>query len=696
MNISIIGPSKKFFSGLSAYTICLANALSKSNEVSVVLLRNLLPRFLYPGKGHLGRQDYSLDFLPAIKTYDGLDWNSPRSWFRAYRFLKRQGPEVIVMQWWTSSVVHMQLFLAIANRLRIKARLILEMHEIVDPLEESILPIRLYSRIMGRLLMNRADAFVVHSASVKDKVAEIYHLSQDKISVIPHGLYEHYQRDYAREAVKQELGIKEEFVILYFGLIRKYKGVPYLVEAFDKLPQDIARYSRLIIAGEDWGDETSLAGRIDSSPYREQITYKPEFVPDGMIPKYFSAADVVVLPYLRTAGSGVASIAMAHGKPMITSDLETMRECLAGYEGAVFVPPGDSAAISERLLEMYGQCQSGKSMIYSPPQNTWDEIARQYEGIIAKISGRLSRTEREVSASPKVSIVVLNWNGGGDVIECLKSVRDIDYPDYEIIVVDNGSTDGSVAEIGQKFPDIKVIENSENLGFAEGNNVGIRAATGDYIMLLNQDTVAGKSMLKDLVQVMEADDNIGIVGPMILYYDEPDKIWCAGSKLHFAYASHIGKGARKEFFTRSCSVDYIAGCAMLVKKEVLNKIGLLASEYFLYFEDADFCLRARKAGYKCVYVPSPTVWHKATGEWITNPTQAYYYMRNAIVFAKRALSGLKEFIFIAGQFFLMFPYNSLRLAARGKFGLTKHLFRGLRDGAGYSLFREPAEQSSKK
>lgn len=385
MNICIVGPSKRFFSGLSAYTICLANALSKHNNVSVALLRNLLPKFLYPGRGHLDRQDYSLNFLPGIETYDGLDWNSPPSWFRAYRFLKRQKPDVVVMQWWTSSVAHMQLFLAIVNRLKIKAKLILEMHEIVDPLEESILPIRLYSRIMGRLLMSRIDAFVVHSASVKSQVAEIYHLRDNRVFVIPHGLYDVYHQDYDQVVAKRELGIEEGFTILYFGLIRKYKGVPYLVGAFNKLPQDIARRSRLVIAGEDWGDETSLGDVINLSPYKEQITYNPQFVPDDIIPKYFSAADVVVLPYLRTAGSGVANIAMAYGKPIITSDLETMRECLEGYKGAMFTPVGDSAAIAKRLMEIYTQCKSGKSMLYNPPQNTWDEIAKRYREIIEQL-----------------------------------------------------------------------------------------------------------------------------------------------------------------------------------------------------------------------------------------------------------------------------------------------------------------------
>ena len=285
--------------------------------------------------------------------------------------------------------------------------------------------------------------------------------------------------------------------------------------------------------------------------------------------------------------------------------------------------------------------------------------------------------------SSKVSIIILNWNGGEDVLECLKSVKDIDYPDYEIIVVDNGSTDNSVEEIKRSFPDIKLIQNNKNLGFPGGANVGIRAATGGYIMLLNDDTVVARNILKDLVEAMGSNASIGIAGPMILYHNEPDKIWCAGMQLHLlGYASSIGKGLNKELFNKSCFVDYIS-CALLIKKEVIDKIGLLDPEYFLYSEDADFCLRAKNAGYECIYVPSPTVWHKATKEWITNPTQAYYYMRNAIVFAKKNLTGLKKFIFITSQFILMLPYNSLRVIRKGDSRLIKYLLKGLKDGIAY-------------
>lgn len=385
MKICVVGSSKRFFSGITAHTIFLANALAKENEVCVILLRKLLPEFLYPGQKHLRRDDYLIDFADGVDVYDGMDWNSPLTWLRAYQFLKRHKPDAIIMPWWTSSVAHMQLFLVWANKLKIGAKLILEMHETVDPLEERILPIRLYAKVASRLLMRAADAFTAHSTSVREQIAQTYGISKDKIFVKPIGLYEDYKRDHDRALAKRELGVEEQFVILSFGSIRKYKGVPYLVKAFSALPETVANNSILIIAGEDWGEENELDKLIESSPYRQRIIFNPSFVPDYMLPIYFSAADVVVLPYLRTCGSGIAHIAMVYGKAIITSDIEPMRELLEGYQGARFTSAGDSSAIKEKLLEVYERQKLEGVPLYSIPRNTWDKIAIGYREIMERL-----------------------------------------------------------------------------------------------------------------------------------------------------------------------------------------------------------------------------------------------------------------------------------------------------------------------
>jgi GT2 family glycosyltransferase len=286
------------------------------------------------------------------------------------------------------------------------------------------------------------------------------------------------------------------------------------------------------------------------------------------------------------------------------------------------------------------------------------------------------------------SIVILNYNGGEDVIECLESVRNIDYPSYEIIVVDNASTDNSVESIRKKFPEVKIIQNETNLGFAEGNNVGIREANSHYVMLLNDDAVVGKNILKDLTAAIEERKNIGMAGPTILYYNDPDRIWFAGGRVNlFGYLSNWGKGLARGSCSSARLVDFLSGCSVLIKKEVIDKIGLLDAEYFLYFEDVDFCFRAKKAGYECLYVPSPTVWHKVTPSWITNPVQAYYYTRNPIIVAKKNLTGWRKFVFILSQFFPLFPYYCFKFARRDA-RIVKYLLKGLKDGMAYYFFNK--------
>ncbi len=376
VKICIVGPSKRFLSGISYYTIRLANALSASSAVSVICFRELLPRFLFPGRAHVGKDLSPLDFSPEVKVFDKMDYNNPLTWYNSCRYLKKVKPDVIILQWWTSSVSHMLLLLKMMGLL-LKSKLIIEFHEVVDPLEESILPIRIYSRLMGTILRKNLNAYIVHSTSDKFLVSERYKIDPQKIHVIPHGLYDHYGKSIENRKAKELLSIKEEFVVLSFGLIRKYKGIPYLIRAFEQLPENTARRSRLLIVGEIWEERDELIKQIKSSIYREKITLVDEYIPDDIIPVYFSAADVVVLPYTRASQSGIAHIAMSFGKLIIASEVGGLKESMGNYSGASFVPPMDSDAIKHLLIENFG-CEK----IYNSPALGWDKISEQYYKII--------------------------------------------------------------------------------------------------------------------------------------------------------------------------------------------------------------------------------------------------------------------------------------------------------------------------
>lgn len=379
--VCIVGPSKKFLSGISYYNIRLSNCLSNTYNVAVICFRNLLPRFLFPGNKHVGKDLANIGYNDRTRVYDGMDYNNPFTWYGAYRFLKQEKPDIIVLQWWTSSVAHMHILISAMNSLFIGSKLFIEFHEVVDPLEESILPIRVYSRVMGRLLVKKADVYITHSESDKKLIAEKYRIAADRIHVVPHGLYDHYKDIPGKEASRQKLGFKDEYIILSFGLIRPYKGIPYLIKAFGNLPEEVASRSRLLIAGEIWEDRDQVENAILSSRYREKITLIDSYISDDDIPAYFSASDVVVLPYLRASQSGVAHIAMAFGKPIIVSKVGGLEESMSDYRGTFFIPPADTMAITEAILKTY----KDRPGDFEPPKRGWDEIENRYKAIISDI-----------------------------------------------------------------------------------------------------------------------------------------------------------------------------------------------------------------------------------------------------------------------------------------------------------------------
>lgn len=269
-----------------------------------------------------------------------------------------------------------------------------------------------------------------------------------------------------------------------------------------------------------------------------------------------------------------------------------------------------------------------------------------------------------------VAIVILNWNGKKDTLECLESVYSLQFTVecIKIIVVDNGSTDGSVAEISKRYKqslrpyglkDIKILRNHQNLGFAEGNNVGIKEALengADYVMLLNNDTLVGENLMEELLKVAESDPQIGMVSPKIYFapgfefhkdrYQENERgkvLWYAGGMIDWnnVYGSHRGVDeVDKGQYEKTEETDFATGCCLLVKREVFEKIGFLDGRYFFYLEDLDFCQRAKRAGYKIIYAPKAVLWHKnaASSGRPGSPLHEYYQTRNRLLFGFRSAS----------------------------------------------------------
>ncbi|WP_245249632.1 glycosyltransferase [Methanolinea mesophila] len=367
--MAILGPSPRFLSGISYFTMRLSNALAPGNRVTAVLFRNMLPTRLFPGWRRVGSEITELEFDSGVRVEEILDWYNPLTWAKAYRTLRRQ--QVIVLEWWTSSVAHMYLALCLMNRRKVPV--VIEFHEVVDPLEQSILPIRYYARLMGTLIRRRAVRYVVHSDADRSLITTHYRIPEEEVTIIPHGLYDQY-KVFGKSEAREHLGFAEKNIILFFGLLRPYKGVPTLIHAFEELPGSLRSESRLVIAGEAWEDQESVR-LARSSAYAGQITVIDRYVEDREISLLFSASDLLVIPYTRASQSGVAHIAMAYGLPVVASEVGGLVESLGGYQGTTFTRPGDTRGVVEGITKVLKE----KKNYPVPEELRWDRVAERWE-----------------------------------------------------------------------------------------------------------------------------------------------------------------------------------------------------------------------------------------------------------------------------------------------------------------------------
>jgi len=244
-------------------------------------------------------------------------------------------------------------------------------------------------------------------------------------------------------------------------------------------------------------------------------------------------------------------------------------------------------------------------------------------------------------ARPPVGIVVLNWNNAADTLVCLSSVFRLEYANTSVVVVDNGSIDESVSRISAAYPELKILRMPDNLGYAEGNNAGTRYLLeqgADYVLLLNNDTVVEPGMLAELVEFAGTHPTAGLIGPAVLCVDPPDRLfslggfidWQAGNTWHrgmFRPATDFLQLRQPE------QVDFIAGCGVLVSKALTGAAGLLASDYFLNFEDTEWAARALRRGFESWLVPSAVMRHKVSATLgQDSPINTYYFTRNALRF----------------------------------------------------------------
>ncbi len=299
---------------------------------------------------------------------------------------------------------------------------------------------------------------------------------------------------------------------------------------------------------------------------------------------------------------------------------------------------------------------------------------------------------------PLVCIIILNWNGLKDTLECLESVKKITYHNYKIIIIDNASANDEAHTLRKNCSrDVDVLLTAQNYGYTGGNNVGISYALEKYnpayILILNNDTIVDPEFMTNMINVADSDKKTGIVGAKVYYHRYPNLIQSAGGgmNMYLGKVYHIGgKKFDKGQFDMQRSVAYVVGCCMLIKSEVIKKIGLLDEQFFCYWDESDYCFRCRKAGYDVVHSPQALVWHKKPVKlkiWERTPKKtarsiiSYYPFRNNFLFMRKHARRIEYITFILYFFTYNFIFNTgACLVYHRDLIRFKEFLRGILDG----------------
>ena len=263
-----------------------------------------------------------------------------------------------------------------------------------------------------------------------------------------------------------------------------------------------------------------------------------------------------------------------------------------------------------------------------------------------------------MGTTPLVYIIVVNWNGKDITLECLQSLQQVSYANRRVLVVDNASTDGSAKAIRESFPEVELLQSDTNLRFSGGNNLGIRHAMShgaELLLLMNNDTTVHPDFLSHLVSRIQSAGRVGMTVPKIYYEAEPSTIWFAGGEISFWTGTMRHTGIRESDsgqYDQVRDIDYATGCCILTTRTMVEEVGLLDETYFMYSEDADWSMRARKMGYRILFEPQAKIWHKVSVA--AGGNLSLYKLKNKLV------SNLRFFAkYSAWYHWFVFPWLSL-------------------------------------
>jgi GT2 family glycosyltransferase/glycosyltransferase involved in cell wall biosynthesis/SAM-dependent methyltransferase len=511
-----------------------------------------------------------------------------------------------------------------------------------------------FDRPIMEKALKAADALIALTEYERDHLVSMG-VPRHKLHVVGAGTDPERFQGVDHSAFRRKHGIGgADPIIAFVGRMEPEKGVATLLEAMPRLWRAVPS-ARLVLAGPATHYSSAIAAKIAALPLEDQqkVILRGAISEDEKC-ELLAGCDLLALPS-RVESFGIVYLeAWACGKPVIGCRTGAVSSLIEDEGDGLLVTYGDAAELAAAIVRLASDeplrrrmGEKGRAKVvdrfnwnriaedmlglYRRLTNEWQQrtAPRNRIGVQATLDKAQGTTER---LTPLVSVLIVCTNERQHLAECLGSLQECTYPEIEVIVSDNGSTDGSVEFIRRTFPSVKVIESGKNLGFPEANNRAMRVARGRYLFLLNPDTRIDPRCIDELVRAMEEDENIGIAAAKMKIYSEPDVLNSAGiAANHILYgwdrgAFELDRGQYDE------PAEVIAGCggALMVRRSLVERIGELDARFFMYYEDLDFGIRTWLSGSRVVFIPQAVVYHKYKAGIRKALYNEYYDHRNRL------------------------------------------------------------------
>ena len=530
-----------------------------------------------------------------------------------------------------------------------------------------------------------ANKIHIHSQESVSEIEKVIALPRQKIVIVPHGNYIKDNQNYVdRSTARQRFGYQpNDVVYLFLGQIRPYKGIDELITAFVQIQKNFP-HAHLLIAGQPVHpiSKEAIANRAKIFP---NVTVVEKRLSDSELQWFFNAADVVVLPYRKILTSGSVLNALSFSRPVIAPRVGMIKEIIKDGTNGYLYDPANIATLIDAMSDIAKSIAVDKERLFAQSYKsiehlTWEKAASELlSGVKPYIKSidieietefvhcKLWRPLKPQNIKGSVAIVILNYREIEDTIRLIESLERSHYDNFKIVVVDNSSPNIEMAELIDNFPQHTIIRTPANLGYAGGNNVGIKYLQQfgfDFVWILNPDTTVEPETLANLARAAAQHQDINIFGSAICYGHRPETVWFAGGLIQIKptgfHTCHMYDGCQVDLLPQKIyEADYITGASLFCRIRSFTEVGLIPERYFLYFEETEWCLRAKENNYKLAVVPTSKIYHHKRSQTGGLPTKYYfyYYIRGSVLFMLQYFSSNQELVRNSIYEKFIYPWN---------------------------------------